>query len=153
MRLLTRSNTNSLPSRDTQVNWVRIGSVFRHRKKSALLWMRLKSRASMVPKQLSETWYISRMKTPLSCFVLFLLLRAAAVASNSGLPDGTGFRSGEKALQFSVSLAIRSPVIGCPDHSRILGRSPRRGASTRGSSRNASQGRELFAAHFEKEGS
>ncbi len=47
-----------------------------------------------------------RMKTSVSCFLLFLLAAAVAVASNSTLPDGTEFPSWEKALHFSKTYYV-----------------------------------------------
>ena len=46
------------------------------------------------------------MKTSISCFLLFLLAAAVAVASNSTLPDGTEFPSWEKALHFSKTYYV-----------------------------------------------
>ena len=46
------------------------------------------------------------MKTSFSCFLLFLLAAAVAVASNSTLPDGTEFPSWEKALHFSKTYYV-----------------------------------------------
>jgi hypothetical protein len=46
------------------------------------------------------------MKTSISCFLLFLLAAAVAVASNSTLPDGTEFPSWEKALHFTKTYYV-----------------------------------------------
>ncbi len=46
------------------------------------------------------------MKTSFSCFLIFLLAAAVAVASNSTLPDGTEFQSWEKAFHFSKTYYV-----------------------------------------------
>src|SRR5271165_1187547 len=46
------------------------------------------------------------LKTAISFFVIFLFAGAAAVASNSTLPDGTEFPSWEKALHFSKTYYV-----------------------------------------------
>ncbi len=46
------------------------------------------------------------MKTSFSCFLIFLLAAAVAVASNSTLPDGTEFPSWEKAFHFSKTYYV-----------------------------------------------
>ena len=61
----------------------------------------------MVLKTGFERWVQSRMNASYSCFLVLLLVTgAAALASNSTLPDGTEFPSWEKPLHFSKTYYV-----------------------------------------------